>query len=298
MRTSALALGCLLATGPSAWAASPEVWKHWSDGQAELSGYRLTQPRYGQLRSGTVVLIYVTEPFSRSARVKADPGRHPDSDVETVLKLNVVKDFPTGIYDYNVMTSAFLALEPKGGRPAELLKLSFSSQEWCGHVYEELTLEPTVVERLYRSYFDGENTSGPLPRPPGALTTEELLFRVRGLPEPLIAPGETKVVSLLGSVERARFLHRPLGFAEARISRSKAATPKTVPAGTFSVDLYTVVSGDETYVYAVERDFPHRLVAFEGPDGERLELTGSRRLPYWKLHDNGGEVHRRELGLP
>ncbi len=85
-----------------------DFWKHWGDGKAELNGYSLEQPRYGAVRSGTAILVYVTEDFSDSLRVKADPGKHPASDVYPVLKLNAVRDFQTGIYDYNVMTSTFL----------------------------------------------------------------------------------------------------------------------------------------------------------------------------------------------
>lgn len=67
-------------------------WKHWGDGQAELSGYRLIQPRYGQPRLGQAVLIFVTETFSERDRVKADPGKHPASDEFPVMKLNLKKD--------------------------------------------------------------------------------------------------------------------------------------------------------------------------------------------------------------
>ena len=55
-----------------------------------MNGYRLVQPRYGHARAGTAALIYVTEDFSDSMRVKADPGKHPASDVYPVLKLNAV----------------------------------------------------------------------------------------------------------------------------------------------------------------------------------------------------------------
>ena len=80
------------------------------------------------------MLIFVTEDFSDSLRVKADPGKHPAADVYPVLKLNVVRHFQTGIYDYNVMTSIFARVAP--GWP--LAKISFSSQEWCGHVYHQI----------------------------------------------------------------------------------------------------------------------------------------------------------------
>ena len=63
-------------------------WQTWSDGQAEVSGYRLVQPRYGQSRTGHAVLIYVTEPFSRKKKVKVDRYTPNNPDHFTVLKLN------------------------------------------------------------------------------------------------------------------------------------------------------------------------------------------------------------------
>src|SRR5438132_1578564 len=101
--------------------------QYWGDQKAELSGYDLAQPRYGQLRKGVAITIFVTEPFSNSLRVKADSGKHADADVFPVLKLNLVEDFATGIYDYNVMTSVFVAMKPVNGLPAGTpTKVSFS----------------------------------------------------------------------------------------------------------------------------------------------------------------------------
>ncbi len=69
------ALLCLSGLEVGAAADADEFWSHWGDGKAELDGYALTQPRYGELREGTAVLIFVTEDFSDSlTRVKADPG--------------------------------------------------------------------------------------------------------------------------------------------------------------------------------------------------------------------------------
>src|SRR5580765_4286949 len=82
------------ATVPSlAPAFDAAFWKQWGDGQAELSGYNLVFPRYGQLRHGSAVTIFVTETFSNSLRVKADPGKHPASDQFPVMKLNLVEDY-------------------------------------------------------------------------------------------------------------------------------------------------------------------------------------------------------------
>jgi hypothetical protein len=38
--------------------ASP-FWQRWGDGRAELAGYDLTTPRYGALRKGVAVTIFV-----------------------------------------------------------------------------------------------------------------------------------------------------------------------------------------------------------------------------------------------
>ena len=103
---------------PDRPAFGAEFDQHWSDNKAEIAGYDLVTPRYGQLRKGTAVAIFVTEPFSNSARVKADPGEHSPDDEFPVLKLNLVEDYPTGVYDYNLMTSVFVALRPVNNLPA------------------------------------------------------------------------------------------------------------------------------------------------------------------------------------
>src|SRR5262245_26462019 len=72
---------------------SRQFQQFWGDNKAELAGYELTTSRYGQARKGVAVTIVVTEPFSNSARVKADPGKHPREDEFPALKLNLIEDF-------------------------------------------------------------------------------------------------------------------------------------------------------------------------------------------------------------
>ena len=56
-------LACAANPVAQAPAFDDAFWKQWGDGQAELSGYDLTFPRYGQLRRGVAVTIFVTEMF-------------------------------------------------------------------------------------------------------------------------------------------------------------------------------------------------------------------------------------------
>jgi hypothetical protein len=274
----------------------PEFWPHWSDGKAEMNGYRLTQPRYGARRTGTATLIFVTEDFSDSVRVKADPGKHPPSDVYPVWKLNAVREFQTGIYDYNVMTSVFARVA--AGFP--LAKVSFSSQEWCGHVYHQLLPRAGRLKGVSHSYFDGEaDGTEDLEMPDRGVLEDALPIMLRGWVGAYLAPGESRVVPYLPSLLRARLEHKPLRWGRARIERSKGPRERAVPAGRYAVDTWTVaVEAGPTLTYDIEAKAPFRLVRWSADTGEEGVLTGSTRLAYWKLNAPGGEKYLAEMGLP
>lgn len=305
-----LGLGLVFGLAAEARADSGDFWASWGDGKAELSGYRLRMPRYGQPRAGSLVLIYVTEDFSDSRRVKAEHlGRHPASDVYPVLKLNSIRKFQTGIYDYSVMTSVFARLDfAATERPFPLRKLSLSSQEWCGHVYHQVLPPAATAARALpwqstsHSYFDGEaDDQRALPAPPGEVVAEDelpLLLRSYAGRREFLAPGESRTVAFLPSLVRARLLHQPLAFTSAVITRQGAPVAFKTPAGEVAVIAYTVAVRDgDRALYHFAAAPPHRLVHYSWDSGEEATLLGSTRLPYWQLHDNGHEALLKELGL-
>jgi hypothetical protein len=289
-----LAAGALL-LGLASPAFAQDFWAHWGDGKAELNGYRLAQPRYGSPRAGTAVFIFVTEDFSDSVRVKADPGKHPASDVYPVMKLNAVRDFQTGIYDYNVLTSTFLRVA--AGWP--VAKVSFSSQEWCGHVYHQILPRGGRIGGLFHSYFDGEaDGADDLALPTGGVLEDALPILVRGWNGVYLKPGESRAVPFLPSLLRSRLGHQKLAWGNATVARAAAPAPVTVPAGTFKVYTWTVeVEGGLKLTYDVEAEAPYRLVRFTGSGGEEGLLLGSKRLAYWTMNQPGGEKALRDLGL-
>ncbi|MDB4970799.1 MAG: hypothetical protein JWN44_6488 [Myxococcales bacterium] len=276
-------------------AVADEFWSQWGDGKAELDGYALVEPRYGQPREGTAVLIFVTEDFSDEARVKADPGKHAKSDVYPVMKLNLVRDFQTGIYDYNTMTSTFLKTEARWA----LAKTSFSSQEWCGHVFMQWIPRDGKLRGTSHSYFDGEGDAAPeLPFPDGGVVEDALPILVRGLRGAWLAPGESRKVPFLRSQLRTRLLHVPAAWGDATVSRSPAAEPFKSALGTHQVWTYRVVeTGGDTITFTVEDAAPHRLLAWKSSSGESARILGSARLKYWDMHQRGGEAALQQLGL-
>jgi hypothetical protein len=276
-------------------AQGQDFWAHWGDGKAELNGYRLAQPRYGLPRTGSAVLIFVTEDFSDALRVKADPGRHPASDVYPVLKLNVVRDFQTGIYDYNTMTSVFARVS--AGWP--VAKVSFSSQEWCGHVWHQIFPRAGKIDGLFHSYFDGEaDGRDDLALPTDGVFEDTLPILLRGWNGEYLMAGESRTVPFLPSLFVSRMVHKPLAWGKATITRSATTSEAKVPAGTFQAVTWTVaIEGGAKFTYLVEAAPPYRLLRWSSDAGEDAVLVGSSRQSYWKLNGPEGEKHLKDLGL-
>jgi hypothetical protein len=293
---TALFVSVLAAVSAQTAIAQTDVSSHWHDGRAELDGYRWTVNRYGQPRTGHAVLIYVTEPFSDSNRVKVDdPSRNP-SDTVDVLKLNLVRDFQTGIYDYNTMTSVFSRSDDFSP-----LKVSFTSAEWCGHVYEELLFDRRRVTEQFFSYFEGESVDHAVRREADGVTEDNLFILLRGLRGPFLKPGARIEVPFLPGAFHRRLTHRQLEWTTATIERLPGAESVEVPAGTFSTIAYVVRTQDgREGRFHIEQQHPHRIVRWQWGSGraaESGELTGTVRVKYWQLNGNGDERYLDQLGL-
>ena len=289
-----LVVGCAVAAGGPSAADGPDrsvapagFWDHWGDGRGEVARYALTQPRYGALRQGEAVLVTVTEDFQPGPLVKAERGQ---ADAFPVVKLNELRDFRTGVYDYRVMTSAFVPLDGRAPRGVPV-KVSFSSQEWCGHVYDAVNWRDGAIRHVWHSYFDGEaDGDARLDAPRDALFVDAMPLLVRDLAGPLLAPGASRDVTVWTRAIDRRFQHRDPGFVRATLAREAAARTVQVPAGTFDVRRTTLRIGDRTGEWDVEVAPPHRLIRWAWSDGEVGALQGDVRTPYWRqngLNDEG-----------
>ncbi|MEO1236180.1 MAG: hypothetical protein AAFX76_05260, partial [Planctomycetota bacterium] len=287
-------------TGPDYGPAFNQTWR---DGNAELAAYALTYPRYGQVRTGTAAMVTVTEPFNPELRVKSDAG---GPGTYGVLKLNLAEDFQTGLYDYNLMTSVFVNTEPAHGLPAgSAPKVSFSSQEWCGHVYQQAHFGHNrrgklAVRQNSHSYFESEaDQQRDLAHPAGGLAEEALVLWSRGLAGPALEPDQSMQLPIFRGAATQLLTHVDPAWVDATLSRLGETAVVTTPAGEFTCEVFTAdVDGRRTTFWIdTAEGADRRLVKLERSDGYTLELLGVDRMPYWNLHGNADENRLESMGL-
>ncbi|WP_016988157.1 hypothetical protein [Flavobacterium sp. ACAM 123] len=265
---------------------APDFEKYWFNGEAELSSFQLTQARYGELREGKAVMIFVTEPFSTTKLVKVDQPK--DKDV-SVLKLNFTKNFATGIYPYSMMTSSFLPIYEN----QHALKLTTSIQEWCGHVFVQLENQDAFEIQLH-SYFESDGEQK-LTLPKGHLE-DEIWSLIRMSPEKLPL-GDLK---MMPSFFYLRLTHQKMEFQNviASIEQQQNST------SCYTLDYKKLNRKMKIYF---ENKFPYRIMKFEEsyPDGfekkQILTTTGllikSIRSPYWEKNGVIDTHLNKEMGL-
>lgn len=174
---------------------------YWYDGTAEITSYQLTQERYGELRDGKAVTIFVTEDFLPEAQVKAN---QKNETTISVLKLNQTKNYITGIYPYSVMTSVFSPVNTEG----HPLKITHSVQEWCGQAYVQLNNREQYIITQH-SYFEGEEDQNFTMEK--SWLEDELWNLIRLNPKEL--PEGT--IGVIPSFESSRMTHNPLKIENA-----------------------------------------------------------------------------------
>lgn len=270
--------------GPAGRAADPASRAFaasalWDDGKAEIDAYDASVRRYGELRRLTAYLIVVKEDFSKARLVKADPGHDP-ADLLPVLKLNHVINYQTGIYSYHQMASAFF---DRG--TMELVKMSLTSNEWCGNTYKEYTRREGGGALHVHTYWDGQSEATyPIPAGADVVFQDALPLYIRSLPQ---APGTARELRIVPSQIDSRGA-KP----EVRPATLKAAAEERLPtpAGEFRALRWELRAGDgppETFWTA--RDHPYVLVAWDRPDGSGYRLKWTQRLAYWTLNRPGDE---------
>lgn len=265
---------------------SEDFKAYWYAGDAEITSYQLEQARYGEMRDGHAVLIYVTEPFLPKIQVKADQS-NPDN--VSVLKLNATKKFLTGIYPYSIMSSTFYPVYDN----QHALKTSLSVQEWCGHVYSQIN-NRDQFEFTSHSYFEGEaDQNFKLDK---QILENELWTKVRIHPEDL----PTGNLNVIPSLEYLRLAHKELKAykATASISTENGITTYTLAYPTLERILR--LNFESNFPYSIE-SWSEEFKSGFGQNAKTLTTKATKikslKTAYWGQHDNDDLILRDSLGL-
>lgn len=272
--------------------ASEGFWARWGDNRGEVSAYRIVTPRYGELRTGVTVLVYVLEEHDRRTWMKNDRSDVPEEFRDVVMKLNETTSFRTGIYAYSVMSSTFSPVGSRGRERFAPVRITFTSQEWCGQVFHSLLPRIDGFEEELRSYFSVEGEQErEVATAPFALYENALLIQLRELDGPFADGGDWRG-QLVPSLWRNRTSHQPVAPVEATITRAEDRLPDGTP-----VNRFTLRYGEIERTFFIEQAEPRRILRWTTSEGEEAELLGTARLTYWQLNHLGDEQYLEQLGL-
>lgn len=265
---------------------SQEFKDYWYRGEAEISSYQLSQARYGELREGQAVLIFVTEPFREGKQVKAD-NSHPDNI--PVLKLNSTRKFLTGIYPYSIMSSTFSPVYEKD----HALKITNSVQEWCGQVFAQLNKRNSYEVETF-SYFESEGD-------------QEITIPITWLENELwnlirLAPGELPVgeIEVVPAFEYLRLAHKDF--------KAYPAKGRKTEDGELITYTLEYPGLNRTLSIRFQTKAPHRIEGWEeiyksgfGTDARKMRSSAERittiKTPYWRQNSNKDTYLRDSLGI-
>lgn len=263
-------------------APSPAFNEYWYKGKAELSTYDVTQERYGETRKAEQVNIFVTEDLSKQKQVKLDDPASAAADRIPVLKLNSVRRFKTGIYDYSIMQSIFTPVDA-----SPTLKTTCTVQDWCGQVFAQTNLEAGGYQVRSYSYFESEGDQDM--RLALSILEDDLAVRIRLNPEAI----PTGAVNVMPSVLYSRIRHRPFQVQSADLQIEKGEKE--------SVLRLTYSGIQRTLSIRFETAPPHKILGWEETDGGKLSSKGvlkaTRMEAYWSENSNTFSNLRDSLQL-
>ncbi|WP_299117323.1 septum formation inhibitor Maf [uncultured Winogradskyella sp.] len=265
-----------------AFLPSKDFNDYWYTGEAEITSYKLEQARYGEVRDGKAVLVFVTEDFLPEIQVKAD---NYSKENIPVLKLNATKNFNTGIYPYSIMQSTFYPVSNN----KHAIKVSASIQEWCGHVYAQLNNRDDFEIKSH-SYFQSEaDQEISLEK---SITENQLWTQLRINPKSL----PTGNIKAIPSLEYMRLKHGTFKAYDAK------AELKDNTYTLFYPDL------NRTIKINFNQEFPYDILSWEetfrdgyGPNAKLLTTKATKiktiKSAYWGKNSNSDEGLRDTLGL-
>lgn len=276
---------------------SQDFKDYWFSGKAEVSSFKLEQARYGQKHDGEAVMIFVTEDFLTKSQVKEE--KDSDEASTTVMKLNKIKRFPAGIYDYQMMSSVFSPIQYH--EFPHSLKVTTGSQDWCGQSYFQMNHRRDKYRVQGFSYFQDEVHEDY--RMEEAWLEDEVWTRIKLDPKSL----PTGSVQMVPGTMYKRLRHRKLEPEKAKVSLKeyKGNDFKGNGLNVYSIE-YPELERSLKIIF--EEAFPHTIQGWEDTyksgfgEGAKEKTTKAvrkttLRTDYWNKNNLEDSSWRKKLKL-
>jgi hypothetical protein len=255
---------------------------YWFQSKAEVTSYNLKQIRYGQVREGNATLIFVTEPFNTTKNVKSDNGI--GNNIQSVIKLNHLRKFNTGIYPYSIMSSSFTPVSQTGY--GQTFKTTNSVQEWCGQVFMQSVKKGNQYDVQANSYFEREGDRRFQLKT--TLLEDEIMSLIRINPD-IIQEGKTTIIP---SAHYLRLMHKEMKVYDATISKKISEEENLMYFRIETPELKRVltITCSSAFPYTIEgwtEEYPSlngKMMTTEATKINRLMID------YWNKNDVGSEV--------
>lgn len=265
-----------------------EVKKHenfnqyWYDGNAEITSYKLSQVRYGEIHEGRAVTIFVTEDFLPEKQVKAD---YQNEKNIPVLKLNSTKKFLTGVYPYSLMTSTFSPVD----NDIHPLKITFSSQEWCGNTFMQLNNRKNFEIDFY-SYFES-NSDKKLSLEKNVL--ENSFWNLARINPYQIKKGRYKIIP---SFEFLTLNHKKIKPYDAEVNLLKQDNLLNLTIYYPELKRKLILNLTEDFPFTIE-SWEEHMVRGQKKLVTKAEKIEKIKVKYWNKNSNKDKIIREKLRI-
>jgi len=204
----------------------------------------------------------------------------------SVLKLNHTKNFNTGIYPYSMMTSSFFPFTDGD----HSLKITSSSQEWCGHTFMELE-NKNKFEIETRSYFEGESGSKSLSKD---ILEDDVWSMIRLRPEEL-PEGKINVIP--------SFFYLRMSHQDTKAYECIATKIIDDKVGSYELNYPEL---ERNLVIYFESSFPYEILSWNethfsgfGNNKKKMATSGERiktiKSAYWQQNSNAHDYLHEDL---
>ena len=256
--------------------------QYWYDGNAEITSYKLSQVRYREIHEGRAVTIFVTEDFLPEKQVKAD---YQNEKNIPVLKLNSTKKFLTGVYPYSLMTSTFSPVD----NDIHPLKITFSSQEWCGNTFMQLNNRKNFEIDFY-SYFES-NSDKKLSLEKNVL--ENSFWNLARINPYQIKKGRYKIIP---SFEFLALNHKKIKPYDAEVNLLKQDNLLNLTIYYPELKRKLILNLTEDFPFTIE-SWEEHMVRGEKKLVTKAEKIEKIKVKYWNKNSNKDKIIREKLRI-